>query len=219
VSAEKRGAQAYFDRVPDEWDALYAHEDPRRYLTNRLLRKGLYERYRFAFDAAGGLEGRTVLDLGCGSGRYAVESAKRGAQRVVGVDFAPAMLDFARRMADEQGVGERCEFVRGDVVNAEVGEHFDVVFALGLFDYVSDPARVCARAAGWGPRAFVASFPKFTPLWGTQRWIRYYLIKHCPVYNYTSRQVASLCRDAGFAQSVVCEGRHGLLAAAGSGPF
>ena len=209
------GTQRYFERVPDRWDALYSHENLPKYLLNRTLRRGLYERHRFAFEQAGDLTGASVLDLGCGSGRYSIESAKRGARRVVGIDFAPSMLSFAEEVAAREGVADRCEFIRGDVVADVPDEHFDVVLALGLFDYIRDPAPLFQRVARAQPRAFVASFPKFTPVWGTQRLVRYYLIRRCPIYNYKRAQVAALCRDAGFAHSVVTEGKRGLLCAAG----
>ena len=216
---ENRGAQAYFDSVPDEWDALYAHENRGRYLVNRLLRKGLYERYRFTFERVGDLSGQTVLDIGCGSGRYSVECAQRGAARVVGIDFAPSMLEFARGMAGKMGVAERCEFVLGDFATHRFERQVDVVLALGVFDYVAEPEPFFVKIGELDPRVFVASFPKFTPVWGTQRWLRYYLIKKCPVYNYRREQLASLCRAASFVNSLVVEGRRGLMCAAGRGPF
>ena len=58
--------------------------------------------------------GSRVLDLTCGPGLYAVPLARRGA-RVTGVDFGPASIAHARRLASEEGVGERCAFVEADV--------------------------------------------------------------------------------------------------------
>ncbi|WP_130618515.1 class I SAM-dependent methyltransferase [Dyella amyloliquefaciens] len=53
------------------------------------------------------LEGYSVLDAGCGSGRYMLHALRRGATRVTGVDASPAMLDRA---------GEELAGVRGDAV-------------------------------------------------------------------------------------------------------
>lgn len=55
-----------------------------------------------------------VLDLTCGPGLYAVPLAQRGA-RVTGVDFSPASIAHARRLADEEDVAERCTFIESDV--------------------------------------------------------------------------------------------------------
>ena len=49
-----------------------------------------------------------ALDVGCGTGFLSLELAGRG-HRVVGVDFAPAMLDEARRKAAAQGLAVRFE--------------------------------------------------------------------------------------------------------------
>jgi malonyl-CoA O-methyltransferase len=42
------------------------------------------------------LRGRTILDVGCGTGRYMLETLRRGATRVVGLDLSPQMLRRAR---------------------------------------------------------------------------------------------------------------------------
>lgn len=58
--------------------------------------------------------GRRLLDLTCGPGLYAVALAERGL-RVTGVDFSPASIAYARRLAEERGAAERCEFIEADV--------------------------------------------------------------------------------------------------------
>src|SRR5688572_1223148 len=54
------------------------------------------------------IKGRTVLDFGCGSGREAIELARRGAARVIGVDIQEGALAAARQAAASAGVGELC---------------------------------------------------------------------------------------------------------------
>jgi len=61
----------------------------------------------------GGCSGRTVLDAGCGTGRVAIELARRGAD-VVGVDLDSAMLAAAR----EKAPGLR--WVHGDLSHVDV---------------------------------------------------------------------------------------------------
>jgi malonyl-CoA O-methyltransferase len=41
------------------------------------------------------LQGQSVLDVGCGSGRYMLHALRRGAARVIGVDLSPEMLERA----------------------------------------------------------------------------------------------------------------------------
>ncbi len=68
--------------------------------------------------------GRRVLDAGCGTGRVAIELARRGCH-VVGVDLDPSMLDAAHRKAPD------LDWRSADLVELELGERFDAVVAAG----------------------------------------------------------------------------------------
>jgi SAM-dependent methyltransferase len=210
-------AQRYFDKVPDQWDALYSHENPWKYYLNRILRKGLFDRYDFVFEECGDLSGATVLDIGCGTGRFSIECAKRGAARVVGIDFAPSMIEFSRRVAREMGVSETCEFIADDFVSHRFADKFDVVLAMGLFDYVEHPEPVFSKIGSISPKTFIASFPKFTMIWGLQRHIRYDWIRKCPIYYYTRVQIERLCHDAGFDRVRIEERGTGFIVAGRTG--
>jgi len=87
------------------------------------------------------------------------------------------------------------------------GLSFDVILALGFFDYIKNPEPVFRKVAQLKPSKFLASFPKFTPIWGVQRMIRYYWIRKCPVYNYTMKRLERLYQDAPFqnCQIISCE--------------
>lgn len=67
---------------------------------------------------------RSVLDAGCGTGRVAIELARRGID-VVGVDLDPVMLAAARRKAPQ------LDWVEGDLATVELGRRFDTVVAAG----------------------------------------------------------------------------------------
>jgi SAM-dependent methyltransferase len=83
-----------------------------------------------------------ALDLGCGSGFFAVELAKRGWQ-VTGVDLIPKALRRARDRARNAGVELR--LVRGDVTRlsaSAVGSGFPFLLDFGVFhDELTDDAR------------------------------------------------------------------------------
>jgi len=76
--------------------------------------------------------GARVLDLTCGPGLYAVALAQRGAE-VTGVDFGPASIAHARKLAASAGVSERCQFVEADVraYEPEVGAFDAALFIYG----------------------------------------------------------------------------------------
>jgi SAM-dependent methyltransferase len=66
---------------------------------------------------------KTVLDLGCGTGRHAALLAQRGYQ-VAGVDLSEEMLNVARKGAP------KLDFTQGDVRTVRLGKTFDVVASL-----------------------------------------------------------------------------------------
>src|SRR5579863_5311500 len=82
------------------------------------------------------VRGRRVLDFGCGVGQEAIEIAKRGARRVVGVDIRRKVLDIAVRDAQSAGVAATCTFTM------HTDEKFDVIFSIDGFEHYDDPAGI-----------------------------------------------------------------------------
>jgi putative methylase len=64
---------------------------------------------------AGDIEGKTVLDLGCGSGRLAIGAALVGAAKVVGIDVDEGSIKLAKENAEAADVD--VEFVLGDIAD------------------------------------------------------------------------------------------------------
>ena len=84
------------------------------------------------------LTGRTVLDVGCNAGFFAVEMKRRGAARVVGIDADDRYLAQARLVADAHG--EEIEFRRMNVYDvAQLGERFDLVLFMGVLYHLRHP--------------------------------------------------------------------------------
>ena len=81
-------------------------------------------------------EAARILDVGCGTGRHAVEFAKRGC-RVTGVDISRGMLAEARKAADAAGVS--VDFVRADATDMRPGGGFDAAVCLceGAFGLIA----------------------------------------------------------------------------------
>lgn len=215
MKSEAEQVKQHFTRVPRQWDALYSRENRLRYAINRCLRPGLSRRYEMTFKRCGDLTGAKVLDIGCGTGRYSVECARRGAERVVGIDFASSMIDSSRAAAQEMHVADVCEFICDDFLTHPFEEEFDVVLALGFFDYIRRAGPVIAKVASLSPSRFMASFPRFTLIWGLQRHVRYYWIKRCPVFNYRKAGLENLYQQACFESVELVEGSRGFFVAAG----
>lgn len=74
--------------------------------------------------------GMQICDLTCGPGLYMVELARRGCA-VMGVDFGPAAVAYARDLAGNAAVAERCTIVQEDIRTVTLpAETFDLVLLI-----------------------------------------------------------------------------------------
>jgi len=90
-----------------------------------------------------------ALDVGCGTGATAVRLARLGFH-VTQLDSSQAMLEIARRTAEEAGVTNRVTLRHGDaaqLTNLFGAASFDVVLCHNILEYVDDPAGVLRGAA------------------------------------------------------------------------
>ena len=141
---EGQQVQAYFDARAVPFDRVY---EPVSGLRGG-LEAWVYRRVRWSLEVTlaelGDLSAKTLLDVGCGSGRYAVSAAERGAQ-IVGIDFSPKMLALAHKHARDRGVADRCRFVEADFDTYRPEGCSDIVLMMGLLEYRADPGRDLAR--------------------------------------------------------------------------
>jgi tRNA (mo5U34)-methyltransferase len=84
------------------------------------------------------LRGQSVLDIGCNAGFYSVEMKRRGAERVVGIDFDEQYLAQAKFAAEVLDVP--IEFQKLSVYDvAKLGGKFDVVIFMGVLYHLRHP--------------------------------------------------------------------------------
>ncbi|WP_264046516.1 TIGR04290 family methyltransferase [Methylobacterium flocculans] len=84
------------------------------------------------------LTGRSVLDIGCNAGFYAIEMKRRGAARVLGLDSDARYLAQARFAA--RMTGQDIEFAQGSVYDVgALGERFDIVLFMGVLYHLRHP--------------------------------------------------------------------------------
>jgi ubiquinone/menaquinone biosynthesis C-methylase UbiE len=189
--------KSYFNRQSRSFDELYGKGAKR--LFNRVFRRPLYERFRLTMEELAPYDGRYFLDVGCGSGIYAVELTGRGA-RVLGVDFSGEMIQLAKERAYAAGVADRCEFLCCDFLNMELARQFDCSFAMGVFDYAREPERLLRSMSAVTRGKVMATFPSPTLLRMPVRKIRYAL-RGCPVFFFSLRELKKLYESAGLSKA------------------
>ncbi|MEO0435408.1 MAG: magnesium protoporphyrin IX methyltransferase [Pseudomonadota bacterium] len=137
----------YFDRTAaDAWSRLTSNAPVSR--IRQTVREGRDQmRSTLVSWLPENLEGRRILDAGCGTGLLAVDLARRGAE-VLAVDLSPTLISLAReRLPKDIGPGS-IQFEVGDMASIATGEFDHVVAMDSIIHYgASDGINVLGRLA------------------------------------------------------------------------
>lgn len=183
--------QTFFHQYANDFDAIYGNQNGMvDSVINKLFRKSMRLRYEKSIEGCEPVQGKSVLDIGCGPGHYSITLAQRGASRVVGIDFAEGMLKLATEHARQVGVGERCNFMVADFYKYAPQEIFDYVIVMGFMDYMPDPEKVVEKVLSLTRQKAFFSFPVSGGILGWQRKKRYE--KRCDLFLYDKEQLAKM---------------------------
>jgi len=154
-----RGEIAKFEAVASRWWDTEGEFKPLHRINP--LRLG------YITERAGGLFGKTVLDVGCGGGILSESMARQGAT-VTGLDMGAEPLQVARLHALESGV--ELDYVQETVEEhaAKHPEKYDVVTCMEMLEHVPDPASVvkaCARLVKPGGHVFFSTLNRNGKSW------------------------------------------------------
>ena len=142
-----------------QFNARHAEDDLRDYRRNGPtgLTKALIEAL-----AAGGIEGRSVLEIGGGVGAVHHELRKAGADAAVAVDASRAYVSAAREESERQGHGDRVDYRVGDFVAlADVIEPADVVALDRVLCCYADMSSLVARSAALAKVRYGVVYPRY----------------------------------------------------------
>lgn len=145
------------------------------------------------------LEGRTLLDLCCGSGMQAEFYARRGAV-VTGLDISERAVGRARERSRRHGFS--AEFVAGDAESLPFGDaSFDVVAVHDGLHHLPNPLKAVAEMARVARKAIVVIEPARS--WLTRQAVTVGLALDYEepgnyVYRFREPEIFSIARSAGF---------------------
>ena len=143
-----------------QFNARHAEDDLRDYRRNGAtgLTKALIEAL-----SAGGIEGRSVLEIGGGVGAVHHELLKAGADAAVDVDASRAYVSAAREESERQGHADRVDYRIGDFVAlADVIDPADVVALDRVICCYSDMSSLVARSAALAKARYGLVYPRYT---------------------------------------------------------
>lgn len=193
----------HFDRHAVDFDVLY---HPKRQSSlgrwlNRRFRSDILGRYQAAIKHVQDSDAKSVLDVGCGPGHYLAALSKMGIPRLVGVDVSEQMIALARNHP-EISRSSSIELIQADYLEWTADTKFDVILALGFFDYVQDPVPILRKMRSETTHSVFASFPSRHWLRMPFRWARRRL-QGTKVYFYSEAQIRELAVESGYTKACV----------------
>lgn len=84
-------------------------------------------------------KGKRVLDVGCGTGNFAREVAKKDAKYVLGIDYA----DEAIKIAEKNNKEKNLKFKKLDVIKLD--EKFDIIVSIGTIEHMDNPIKIIKK--------------------------------------------------------------------------
>lgn len=165
------------------------------------------------------LEGRTVLDLGCGTGDLALATLARGATRATGIDLGPGAIEDAQALARDRLVEDRSTFTVGDAAKVRLDPH-DVVVLNRVLCCYPDIDALLESSLSVATSVYAFTAPPSAGLSGTfaraetrlaNLWfrVREKKFRGFRVHVHDLKAVDRRVRDAGFRPIV--EGRRRLV--------
>ena len=116
------------------------------------------------------LKGKSVVDLGCGTGRFTFWLEKERPGRIVGVDLAENMLSLAKEKAKK--LGSHAEFFKADIAKPFTEEKFDFAFSSTVSHYIENLDALFSNVSGMLKPGGVSIFSVMNPVYTAQYPVR-----------------------------------------------
>ena len=159
------------------------------------VRKDLELRQSIVLETLGDLAGKTILDLGCGVGRFSHILAKKGAN-IIGFDISPEAIKLAKEYSIAEGISDLCEFHVKDLSDMVSFPKADCWIGIGLWQYLANAPDILNKLNSY--EKFVTDVPRRYHWMTPSRKIYRTVLKGIKFQTYTSKMCKALFLDAGF---------------------
>lgn len=158
------------------------------------------------------IAGKTVLDVGCASGRFAFQMIQAGAAKIYGTDISTEALKIAAARGAELGMRDKLEFFPSDVVQpGTLLPQADLVTALGVIEYF-DVEAMSAFLSNLRTKYILLDFPDLGRKREFPTWLLrqvYIRVNNLPgVYLYSLDEFARLAAPHGFVDLRIVKRRN-----------
>jgi ubiquinone/menaquinone biosynthesis C-methylase UbiE len=186
------GVKSYFENYANNFISYYkSGKIPVISALKRYLWADIHERERLTVEICKPIEGKTVIDVGCGDGRYTFKFIEAGAGKVVGIDLSREMIKLAELNVQSVIGKNKCEFICDNFSTKQFQEACDYTIAMGVMDYVADAVVFLNKMISISREKVVVSFPKKTITRGSIRRLKYYL-RDCPLFLFSKDDIIGL---------------------------
>lgn len=188
----------FFHSYAGGFDSIYGHNEKRGAFgqwVDKTFRQTMFLRFEETLKNTARPEIQSVLDVGCGPGRYIVEFLLQG-KDVVGLDLASGMIDLAKQEVSKVQHKGKIDWVLSGYLEHDFDRTFDAAVLNGFFDYIEKPEAIFNKLKKDVTKEIYASFPHDTGLMAMQRKFRYKM-RNCPLYYYTLDDVKRILKNTG----------------------
>ena len=151
---KKEQVEAMFNNIAHRYDRL-----------NQVLSLGIHHGWRKkAVKILIPEKPKYILDLATGTGDFAIEGLRTGAQKIIGADISVGMMEFGKKKIRNLGLEEKIEFQKGDAENLVFpNETFDAItigFGVRNFQDLEKGLKEMLRVLKPGGKAVILEFSK-----------------------------------------------------------
>jgi demethylmenaquinone methyltransferase / 2-methoxy-6-polyprenyl-1,4-benzoquinol methylase len=151
---KKEQVEAMFNNIAHRYDRL-----------NQVLSLGIHHGWRKkAVNMLIPHKPKLILDLATGTGDFAIEGLRTGAEKIIGADISEGMMEFGKKKVEKLGLKDKIAFRKGDAENLEFADNtFDAItigFGVRNFQDLEKGLKEMLRVLKPGGKAVILEFSK-----------------------------------------------------------
>ena len=163
----------FWNSYASDFDAIYDTKNSLlNTLINNLFRKGMKLRFEKTIESIPQNAG-SVIDIGCGAGHFCISLAKKGIQKIQGIDYSENMIQLAKKHASETNTENQITYSVEDFMKYSPSAKYDYSIVMGFVEYFEKPEIIIKKAIDLTNKKIFISFPEKQGFLAWQRKVRY----------------------------------------------